>query len=124
VSVKIAIIEDNPDNRMLFEALLSDSYEIDEYEDGLAGLEGMRATPPAVALLDISLPGMTGSEVLLRMREDPKLADIPVVALTAHAMPGDRENYLSQGFDAYVAKPIVDESLLIDEIERLLGGRR
>jgi CheY-like chemotaxis protein len=121
---RIAIVEDNPDNRMLLEALLSDLYEIDEYEDGIVGLEGLRASPPQLVLLDISLPSMTGIEVLDHMRADPLLAAIPVIALTAHAMPDDRANFLAQGFDAYISKPIVDEALLFDEIERLLSGRR
>jgi CheY-like chemotaxis protein len=124
VSARLAIVEDNPDNRMLLEALLSDRYEIDEYEDGIVGLEGMQASPPDLVLLDISLPSMTGIEVLERMRADPKLARLPVIALTAHAMPDDREKFLAQGFDAYVSKPIVDEELLFAEIERLLGDEK
>jgi CheY-like chemotaxis protein len=67
---------------------------------------------------------MTGTEVLERMREDPKLSAIPVIALTAHAMPEDRETFLAQGFDAYVAKPIVDDAVLVEAIERLLGEGR
>jgi CheY-like chemotaxis protein len=84
----------------------------------------MRASPPELVLLDISLPSMTGLEVLEHMRADPALARLPVIALTAHAMPDDREKFLAQGFDAYVSKPIVDEELLFREIERLLGGTR
>ena len=120
---RLAIVEDNPDNRMLLEALLSDRFEIDEYEDGIVGLEGMRAARPDLVLLDISLPGMTGLEVLERMRADASLASLPVIALTAHAMPDDREKFLAQGFDAYVSKPIVDEELLFAEIDRLLADR-
>ena len=118
---RIAIVEDNPDNRMLLDALLADDYEIDEYEDGVVGLEGLLNSPPQLVLLDISLPSMTGTEVLKRIRADPKLASIPVIALTAHAMPGDRASFLEQGFDAYISKPIVDESLLFQEIARLLA---
>lgn len=118
---RLAIIEDNPDNRILLEALLSDLYEIDEYEDGIVGLDGLRASPPDLVLLDISLPTMTGLEVLEHMRADPVLMKLPVIALTAHAMPDDRDKFLAQGFDAYVSKPIVDETVLIGEIERLLG---
>jgi CheY-like chemotaxis protein len=121
---RIAIVEDNPDNRMLLEALLADDYDIDEYEDGIRGLVGLAASPPNLVLLDISLPEMTGTEVLERMREDPKLSAIPVIALTAHAMPEDRETFLAQGFDAYVAKPIVDDAVLVEAIERLLGEGR
>jgi CheY-like chemotaxis protein len=121
---RIAIIEDNPDNRMLLEALLSDTYEIDEYEDGIVGLAGLRRNPPALVLLDISLPKLTGSEVLAQLRSDPQLAGLPVIALTAHAMPDDRAAFLAQGFDAYVSKPIVDETILLDEIATLLARGR
>jgi CheY-like chemotaxis protein len=118
---RIAIVEDNADNRMLLEELLSDRYDIVGYEDGIVGLAGMHAHPPRVVLLDISLPSMTGIEVLQRMRADPRLAAIPVIALTAHAMPGDRASFIAHGFDAYISKPIVDDSLLFDEVARLLA---
>jgi two-component system cell cycle response regulator DivK len=118
---RVAIIEDNADNRMLLEALLCDLYEIDEYEDGIVGLAGLRRSPPALVLLDISLPKMTGSEVVAHIRRDPDLAKLPVIALTAHAMPDDRDTFLAQGFDAYVSKPILDENILLGEIERLLA---
>jgi CheY-like chemotaxis protein len=123
MTARIAIIEDNPDNRMLLEALLADDYEIDEYEDGIVGLAGLAASPPALVLLDISLPELEGTEVLARIRADPQLASLPVIALTAHAMPDDRAIFLAQGFDDYVSKPIIDESLLLTAIERLLKGR-
>lgn len=117
---KIALVEDNPDNRLLARAILEDSYEIFEYASGPEALAGMRDELPDLVLLDISLPGMDGTEVLRRVREDQLLAGLPVIALTAHAMAGDRERYLEQGFDAYVTKPIVDEQILLGEIARLL----
>jgi two-component system, cell cycle response regulator DivK len=117
---RLAVVEDNSDNRLLLSALLEDAYELDEYVDGPDALAGIPARPPALVLLDISLPGMEGPEVLRRLRADPALATIPVIALTAHAMAGDRERYLSLGFDSYVTKPIVDESLLFAAIRELL----
>lgn len=117
---RIALVEDNADNRLVARAILEDSYEIDEYETGADALDGMRRSLPELVLLDISLPLMDGTEVLRRMREDPVLRPLPVIALTAHAMAGDREKYLGLGFDAYVTKPIVDETILLDEIARLL----
>ena len=78
---------------------------------------------PDVVLLDVSLPGMDGLEVLARMRHHPALRGVPVVAVTAHAMAGDRERYLAAGFDGYVPKPIVDDQFLIDTIEALLARR-
>ena len=118
---KIAVVEDNPDNRLLVQVILESLYEITEYEDGFKALEGLAKQKPDLVLLDVSLPGMDGSEVLQRIRADAGLRDLPVIALTAHAMAGDREKYLSGGFDDYVTKPIVDESLLLDAIQKLLA---
>ena len=119
----IAVVEDNADNRLLLGALLGELYRIVEYEDGIEALAGMRRHPPDLVLLDISLPGMDGSEVLRRIRAEPALSRLPVIALTAHAMAGDRERYLDQGFDHYVAKPIMDEEELLGAIERLLAPK-
>ncbi|MDP8245680.1 MAG: response regulator [Candidatus Hinthialibacter antarcticus] len=113
----IAVIEDNPDNRLLVSAILEDDYEITEYETGPEALKGMKTEIPDLILLDISLPEMDGVEVLSLIRKDERLKHIPVIALTAHAMAGDREKYLSKGFDEYITKPIVDESLLINAIQ-------
>jgi CheY-like chemotaxis protein len=118
---RIALVEDNADNRMLVNAILEDHYQIEEYESGAEALAGLESDPPDLVLLDISLPAMDGTEVLRRMRADERLRTLPVIALTAHAMAGDREKYLGMGFDAYVTKPIVDESVLLGEIERLLN---
>ena len=121
----IAVVEDNADNRLLVDAILGDRFELHEYETGSDALDGMARHRPDLVLLDVSLPGMDGIEVVARLRSDAVLADVPIVALTAHAMTGDRERYLAAGFDAYVAKPIVDENVLVDAIERLLRhGRR
>jgi CheY-like chemotaxis protein len=114
---KIAVIEDNPDNRLLLRAILEDHYQIIDYESSFEALAGLKAQPPDLVLLDISLPGMDGTEVLKNIRADAALAKLPVIALTAHAMSGDREKYLSLGFDNYVAKPIVDETILLEAIE-------
>jgi two-component system cell cycle response regulator DivK len=117
----IAVIEDNEDNRLLLRALLDDLYDIREYGSGPSALEGMASFVPDLILLDISLPGMDGVEVLGVLREDPRLKSLPVIALTAHAMIGDRERLLDAGFDEYVPKPIVDENILLGSIERLIA---
>lgn len=121
MSPKVAVVEDNPDNRMLVQALLEDRYDISEYETGVEAVEGLPDNVPDVILLDISLPEMDGTEVLAWLRDRDDLRDVPVIALTAHAMAGDREKYLSIGFNEYVMKPIVDEDLLFDAIERCLS---
>jgi CheY-like chemotaxis protein len=121
---RLALVEDNPDNRLLVRAILEDMFEIDEYASGPEALAGIEARAPDLVLLDISLPAMDGTEVLKRLREIDALAKLPVIALTAHAMAGDRERYIGMGFDAYVTKPIVDEMILIGEIQRLLDETR
>ena len=119
---QIALVEDNPDNRLLVQAILEDQYEVCEYETGIEALQGFAEQVPDLVLLDISLPEMDGTEVLQRMRAEENLRDVPVIALTAHAMAGDRERFLGQGFNGYVTKPIVDEDVLIGAIEDLLKG--
>ena len=118
VMKKIALVEDNPDNRMLVQALLDGEYRVTEYPDGPEALDGMRRAHPDLVLLDISLPGLDGVEVLRILREDAALRGLPVIALTAHAMAGDRDRFLEAGFDDYVTKPITDEELLLEAIKR------
>ena len=117
----IAVVEDNPDNRLLVQVILESLYDVTEYENGFTALEGLAKQKPALVLLDVSLPGMDGAEVLQRIRADGALRDLPVIALTAHAMTGDREKFLAAGFDDYVTKPIVDEAVLLDAIQKLLA---
>jgi two-component system cell cycle response regulator DivK len=119
----VAVIEDNVDNRLLLDAILGDRFDLDEYATGAEALAAMPTHVPDIVLLDVSLPGMDGLEVLARIRSDAALCDLPVIAVTAHAMAGDRVRYLTAGFDGYVPKPIVDERVLIDTIEQLLARR-
>jgi CheY-like chemotaxis protein len=115
---RIAVVEDNPDNRLLVRVILEERYELDEYESGPDALDGLRRVRPDLVLLDISLPGMDGTEILRHIRADAALRTLPVIALTAHAMAGDREKYLGLSFDDYVTKPILDEELLLAAIAR------
>ena len=123
----IAVVEDNADNRLLLQAILDGAYTLVEYDNGIDALVGLSASLPELVLLDISLPGMDGNEILARIRADERLRHLPVIALTAHAMSGDREKYLAAGFNDYITKPIVDETILLGAIERWLaapnGGR-
>ncbi len=119
----IAVVEDNADNRLLLRAFLGDLYEIVEYETGIAALEAFATKVPDLVLLDISLPGMDGLAVVARIRAEEPLKKLRVIALTAHAMQGDRERFLKAGFDDYVSKPIVDEQVLLGAIRRLLELR-
>ena len=120
----IAVVEDNADNRLLLQAILDGLYELVEYENGADALTGLAASLPDLVLLDISLPGMDGNEILARIRASESLKHLPVIALTAHAMSGDREKYLAAGFNDYITKPIVDETILLSAIERWLATSR
>ena len=118
---RIAVVEDNPDNRLLVRAILEDHYELCEYVSGKEALEKAPGDHPDLILLDISLPEMDGPEVLEHLRAGGSLTNVPVVALTAHAMLGDRERFLAKGFNDYIPKPILDPAHLIGVIERLLA---
>ena len=117
----IAIIEDNEDNRLLLKGILEDFFRLVEFDEGATAIAALPASPPDLLLLDISLPGMAGLAVLRALREFPQLKIVPAIALTAHAMDGDRERFLAAGFDDYMAKPIVDETLLLTAIQRGLA---
>ena len=120
----VAVVEDNADNRLLLQAILDGLYDVVEYENGVDALAGLTAALPDLVLLDISLPGMDGNEILARIRADEGLRRLPVIALTAHAMAGDREKYLAAGFDDYITKPIVDETLLLSAMEKWIAAGR
>ena len=116
----LAVVEDNADNRLLLQAILGDQFELVEYDNGKDALTGLARARPDLVLLDISLPDMDGTEILKRIRQDTALRKLPVIALSAHAMTGDREKFLAAGFDDYITKPIVDETQLLSSIQRLL----
>jgi two-component system cell cycle response regulator DivK len=103
----ILYIEDNLHNRRLVRKILQRrGYTIVEAEDGITGLNMVRELKPPLVLLDIGLPGMDGLELLSRIKADTGLRGIPVIAVTASAMQGDRERFLEAGCDDYISKPI------------------
>lgn len=106
-SKTVLYIEDNFHNRRIVRKILqSRGYTVIEAEDGMTGLEMVQELKPHLILLDIGLPGMDGLEVVGRIKADEELRDIPVIALTASAMRGDRERFLAAGCDDYISKPI------------------
>ena len=119
----ILYIEDNPENRLLVRRILeAEGYTVIEAADASAGLELAERSSPDLILLDINLPEMDGYEFTARLRGTPGLSDIPIVALTANVMKGDRERTLAAGCDGYIQKPIdVDE--LPRQIERYVRAR-
>jgi two-component system, cell cycle response regulator DivK len=114
---KILIVEDVAMNRDLLVQLLEDQYELVEAADGREGLELVARERPDLVLLDISLPEIDGWEVARRIRADATLAQIPIIACTAHAMAGDADRAYAVGCSGYLAKPI-DE----DELWRLVAS--
>ena len=118
---KILIVEDNEMNRdMLSRRLTKRGYEITMAFDGKQGVEMAQADGPDLILLDMSLPVMDGWEAAGHLKGDDRTKDIPVIALTAHAMAGDMEKALEAGADDYDTKP-VDLKRLLGKIEALLG---
>ncbi|OLC32106.1 MAG: hypothetical protein AUG08_14170 [Acidobacteria bacterium 13_1_20CM_2_55_15] len=119
---KVAVVDDNADNRLIIRTILEDQYEVMEFSNGIEAIDGFRKDKPDIVILDISLPEMDGTEILRRIRDDSELHDLPVVALTAHAMVGDREKYLAAGFNDYIAKPILDMNILFSTVQRWAPG--
>ncbi|NCG20978.1 MAG: response regulator [Rhodobacterales bacterium] len=117
---RILLVEDNEMNLdMLSRRLKRRKFDVDIAEDGGKALE-MAASLPDIILLDMSLPVMDGWAVAVRLKTDQATCRIPIIALTAHAMVGDRERALSVGCDEYETKPI-DFKQLVSKIQKLLG---
>lgn len=120
MAARILIIEDNPANLELMTYLLrAYKYQVLSAADGEAGLAAAQQQLPDVVVCDLQLPKLDGFEVLKRLKAEPRTTAIPVVAVTAYAMVGDRERVLAAGFDGYLAKPIEPETF-VSQIERFL----
>jgi two-component system cell cycle response regulator DivK len=122
--IRILYIEDNPENRLLVRRVLeAEGYTVFEAVDGPSGLESARETDPDLILLDISLPEMDGYTLAERFQDMAELEAVPVLAVTANVMKGDRERTLAAGCNGYIAKPI-DIDRLPRQIERALRKSR
>ena len=118
--IRILYVEDNDDNvYMMTNRLKRRGYEVIVAEDGARGLEMAKSESPALILIDLSLPVIDGWEATRRLKQATETAHIPVIALSSHAMAGDREAALEAGCDEYDSKP-VDFSRLLAKIEALL----
>jgi two-component system cell cycle response regulator DivK len=120
---KILIAEDNAVNRELLRELLEvRGYTVVEACDGDEALRMIEQTQPDLLLLDIGMPVLDGFAVVRKIRQNPRFASLPVVAVTAYAMQGDREKILNSQFDGYLSKPVNSRSLA-EELDRLLSKR-
>jgi len=118
---KILLVEDNEMNRdMLSRRLIRRGYEVALAFDGEQGLAMARSESPSLILMDMSLPGIDGWEATRRLKAAPETQKIPIIALTAHAMSGDREKAQAAGCDDFDTKP-VDLTRLLEKIQALLG---
>jgi two-component system, cell cycle response regulator DivK len=123
VAARILIVEDNEDNRALVVKVLKRrGFEMLEAVSGEEALAKVAEFRPDLVLMDIDLAGISGFEATRRLKADPQLQAIPIVALTAYAMVGDREKALEAGCDGYLSKP-VDVRRLPDQVTEFLRGR-
>ncbi|MDQ3670912.1 MAG: response regulator [Actinomycetota bacterium] len=120
---QILVVEDNERNmKLVRDVLQAKEYRTLEATTGARAIELAAAHDPDLVLMDIQLPDLDGVETLRRLRADTRTASIPVLALTAQAMQGDRERFLAAGFDDYLSKP-VDVVELVEVVERLSRAR-
>jgi two-component system cell cycle response regulator DivK len=119
----VLVVEDNARNlKLVCDVLAATGYRTRTATSGEDAVEAVRACTPMLVLLDVQLPGIDGIETLARLRQDLRAAGVPVVAITAQAMDGDRERFLAAGFDDYLAKPI-DIRELVAKVTLHCGGR-
>lgn len=120
MSMTILYVEDNFDNRMLVRRVLeAEGYRVIEAENGAQCIERIQSETPDLVLMDINLPEVDGYEVTRRFKRLPAMTKVPVIAMTANVMKGDREKTLAAGCDGYIPKPI-DIDALPDQIARFL----
>jgi len=116
------VIEDNRDNlRLISYALNRDGYEVISAETGEAGVELALKEKPSFIIVDINLPGIDGFEVMQRIRQAETSRTVPIIAITSHAMFGDREKIIASGCNSYFEKPI-DPLTIMDKIHEIING--
>jgi two-component system, cell cycle response regulator DivK len=116
----ILYVEDNQDNRKLVRRVLeADGYTVSEAQNAQEALAYLNTKPPALILMDISMPDMDGYALTAKIRAIPEFTKIPIIAMTANVMRGDRERSLEAGCDGYIQKPI-DIDILTQQVERYI----
>ena len=122
VGQTLLLVEDNEDNRIIYSTVLRHTgYRVVEALDGIQAVALARSVLPDLILMDISIPEMDGWEATRILRQDPTTRNIPIIALTAHALADDRERANVVGFSAYLAKPI-EPRAVVAEVRRWIGG--
>lgn len=117
---QILVVEDNPQNYELVEFLLEDAdFSVRLAADATQLRQELAKGLPELILMDIQLPGVDGMSLVTEIRESPTARKLPVIALTAHAMRGDRERFIAAGFDGYISKPI-DVATFVSDVEGYL----
>jgi two-component system cell cycle response regulator DivK len=117
----VLLVEDNPHNRKIFSGMLRHSgFEVIEAESGDHALEEVAKKRPSLILMDLSIPGIDGWECTRRLKASAATCDIPIIALTAHAMRGDEERAREAGCDGYLAKPVSPKKV-VEEVRRYLA---
>src|SRR5512144_85635 len=121
---KILVVEDNEDNRRILVYRLKKigQFDIREATNGQEAIDAVKADPPDLVFMDLKMPVMDGWEATKRIREMEGGSAVRIIALTAQAMAGDEEKALAIGCDDYLAKPVVDPSLVRQKLERLIGA--
>jgi CheY-like chemotaxis protein len=118
----LLLVEDNEDNRIIYTTVLRHvGYQVVEAVDGAQAIALARSVVPDLILMDISIPEVDGWEATRILRRDPVTKDIPIIALTAHAMTDDREKATALGFTSYLAKP-VEPRAVVAEVRRWIGS--
>lgn len=121
VGQTLLLVEDNLDNRIIYSTVLRHvGYDVVEALDGVQAIALARSVLPDLILMDISIPEMDGWEATRILRQDPLTKDIPIIALTAHALAEDREKATALGFTSYLAKPI-EPRAVVAEVRRWIG---
>jgi two-component system, cell cycle response regulator DivK len=117
----ILLVEDNEDNRIIYSTVLRHvGYQVVEAADGLQAVALARSAHPDLILMDISIPHLDGWEATRILRKDPATQHTPIIALTAHALPDDRQRAVQLGFTGYLAKPVEPRTVLA-EVRRWLS---
>lgn len=122
-AASVVVVDDSEDVRVLLHLILEPQFDVTEYATGSTALSGIRRIPPDLIIIDVSLPDMSGVDLLRAIRADDTLYNLPAVALTALAEP-EHTSFVETGFDLYIRKPVVDSDEFLRALERVMKNRQ